>query len=155
MKDFSLFLALGILSIILQSTLFTFQHYSPDIALLLTVYKGCTSSSRIKDFSLVFLLGYLMDLFYASKMGVFSSFLGASFFLCSWLNLKFDMESLPLQTIVCFLFASLKGLFLALIQGGHSINSRNILIHSFINGGLTPFVFPFLKQIEAHKRRKE
>lgn len=154
MKDFSIFLTLGILFIILQCTFFSFQNYSPDLVLLLIVYKGCKSSSKIKDFPLVFLLGYFMDLFCAIKIGVFSSFLVLSFLLCSWLNLKFSLENLPIQTIICFLFASLKGLFLSLLQGYYGINSKEILIHSFINGGLTPFVFPILKQIEAKSRAR-
>jgi len=154
MNDFFIFLALGILSIIFQSTFFSFHNYSPDPILLLAVYKGCSSSSKIKDFLLVFLLGYLMDLFDASKMGAFSSFLILSFLLCLWLNLKFNLERLLVQAVICFMLTFFKGLFLPFIQGNYSLNFRGSLIHSSINSGLTPFVFPLLKRMETHRRRE-
>jgi len=117
MKRILIPLFLGVLFLIVQTTWFTFlpiRRIRPDIVLILTLYLGL-SSSPISGGILVFILGYLMDLFSGNGFGLYAFSRPFLFYCAQLFKDRIYLESVPSRSLFVFLFALTEGFILLIL----------------------------------------
>ncbi len=144
------------LSLVIQTTALaelSHQLAKPDLLLIITVYLGL-SSKPLAGAILVFLSGYLMDIFSGSIFGVQTFSKTAIFFLTILIKDRFYVESPLFQAGTIFLFSIIEGFIIISILGMVSpiVNLLHpfflfIIPQSLITGLVGPFLIALIKWV--------
>jgi rod shape-determining protein MreD len=144
------------LSLVIQTTALgelSHQLAKPDLLLIITVYLGL-SSNPLAGAILVFLSGYLMDIFSGSIFGVQTFSKTAIFFLTILIKDRFYVESPLFQAGTIFLFSIIEGFIIISILG--MVSPIENLLHPFflflipqslITGLVGPFFIALIKWV--------
>jgi len=137
MKRVILPLLLGILLLILQTTLLPFfpiHRIRPDILLIFTLYLGL-SFPPVFGGILAFFMGYLMDLFSGNALGFYALSRPLVFLAAQFFRERFYLEGFYSKFLFAFIYATLEGLLIFILMNA---------LHSVPLGNLYPLLFTFL-----------
>jgi len=163
MKKHLTLVGLIFLSLVIQTTALaelSHQLAKPDLLLIITVYLGL-SSNPLAGAILVFLSGYLMDIFSGSIFGVQTFSKTAIFFLTILIKDRFYVESPLFQAGTIFLFSIIEGFFIISILG--MVSPIENLLHPFflfiipqslITGLVGPFFIALIKWVPLLSREE-
>lgn len=156
MKKHLTLVGLIFLSLVIQTTALgelSHQLAKPDLLLIITVYLGL-HSKPLAGAILVFLSGYLMDIFSGSIFGVQTFSKTAIFFLTILIKDRFYVESPLFQAGTIFLFSIIEGFIIISILGMVSpiVNLLHpfflfIIPQSLITGLVGPFFIALIKWV--------
>ncbi len=156
MKKHLTLVGLIFLSLVIQTTALgglSHQLAKPDLLLIITVYLGL-HSNPLAGAILVFLSGYLMDIFSGSIFGVQTFSKTAIFFLTILIKDRFYVESPLFQAGTIFLFSIIEGFIIISILGMVSpiVNLLHpfflfIIPQSLITGLVGPFFIALIKWV--------
>ncbi len=156
MKKHLTLVGLIFLSLVIQTTALgelSHQLAKPDLLLIITVYLGLYSKP-LAGAILVFLSGYLMDIFSGSIFGVQTFSKTAIFFLTILIKDRFYVESPLFQAGTIFLFSIIEGFIIISILGMVSpiVNLLHpfflfIIPQSLITGLVGPFFIALIKWV--------
>lgn len=137
MKRVMLPLFVGILLLILQTTLLPFfpiHRIRPDILLILTLYLGLSFPPLFGGF-LAFFMGYLMDLFSGNALGFYTLSRPLVFFAAQFFRERFYMEGFYSRFLFAFIYSMLEGFLIFILMNA---------FHPTPLGNLYPLLFTFL-----------
>lgn len=152
MKRILLPLCIGILFLILQTTLFSFipiHRIRPDLLLILTLYLAFLFPPVLGGI-LAFLMGYLMDLFSGNALGFYTFSRPLIFFGAQFFKERFYLEGFSSQFLFAFVSAILEGILIFILMNTlQSLSLGNLYLllftfllpQSFFTGLATPFLF--------------
>jgi rod shape-determining protein MreD len=154
------FLALGIALLILESGLFRLlDRIHPGIAipsllLPLVVFMGVHEYSLARGAALAFTLGYLLDVFAAAPLGLFTFISVATFLIARVAGVRLAAQTLATKVALAFVFALFESILvvaLTAIFGGdpHRAKSLAVLVpmHAVTTAVAAPFVFRVAERV--------
>ena len=115
------FLAIGIGLLIIQSNLFRLvgrlqiSGATPSLLLPLVVFMGVHEYSMARGAALAFLLGYLLDLFSAAPIGLFTFITVATFVVARAAGVRLAAQTLLTKVALAFAFALLEGVLIIVL----------------------------------------
>src|SRR5690348_598045 len=115
------FLALGFALLVIQSNLYRLidlLHVSgatPSLLLPLVVFMGVHEYSIARGAALSFVLGYLLDLFAGSPVGLFTFISVATFLVARVAGVRLAAQTLLTKIALAFAFALLEGVLLVVL----------------------------------------
>ncbi len=133
----SAFLALGFLLLVFQSNLYRLVdpvHVAgptPSLLLPLVVFMGVHEYSIARGAALSFVLGYLLDLFAAAPVGLFTFVSVATFLVARMAGVRLAAQTLLTKFALAFVFSLLEGVLLvtlAAIFGGDPHRPRSLAL---------------------------
>lgn len=162
----SAFLALGIALLILQSNFFRLLSHvpalgripgiTPSLLLPLIVFMGVHEYSIARGAALAFLLGYLLDLFAAAPVGLFTFITVATFVVSRAAGVRLAAQTFITKVALALGFAALEGVLvvaLTAIFGDDPVRSRAlarlVVPHAVSTAALAPLVFAVAERIHA------
>ncbi len=156
MKGFLLFLLIGWLLLILQTTLLKFLSLGvvlPNLVLLTVLYLGLFHRFH-RGCALTFFLGYLMDLFSGGPTGLYIFLYLGSFSLAQMIREMFYLKSRLFQIIFILIFSLGNDFFLFLLFWVFSspVNFspsllKWIILQGIYNASVGPFLFLLLERV--------
>jgi len=154
------FLALGFALLVIQSNLYRLVdlfHVSgatPTLLLPLVVFMGVHEYSIARGAALSFVLGYFLDLFAASPVGLFTFISVATFLVARVAGVRLAAQTLLTKIALAFAFALLEGVLLVVLTaifGGDPLRSRSLAVivpaHAISTALVAPFVFRIAERI--------
>src|SRR4051794_14304796 len=117
----SAFLAIGLALLILQSNLYRvidrvhIPGATPALLLPLIVFMGVHEYSVARGAALAFLLGYLLDLFTAAPVGLFTFITVATFVISRAAGVRLAAGTLLTKVALAFVFALLQGVLIVIL----------------------------------------
>lgn len=168
------FLALGLALIILQSNLFrgvgylvmlqsqalgSFWHGSipgitPSLLLPLIIFMGVHEYSMTRGAALSFAMGYLMDVFAAAPVGLYTFTSVAIFVVSRVAGVRLAAQTALTKVALAFAFSLLEGLIIVILTaifGGDAARPRAlaglVLPHAFCTALLAPLVFQVAERV--------
>ncbi|MFO0613710.1 MAG: hypothetical protein U0414_14040 [Polyangiaceae bacterium] len=155
----SAFLAFGIGLLILQSNL----HWvidriragtTPNLLLPLLLFMGVHEYSIARGAALSFTLGYLLDVFAAAPVGLFTSICVATFFVSRLAGVRLAAQTLLTKIALAFAFALFQGILvvvLTAILGNDPGRARSLASvippDAIATAMFAPFVFRIAERI--------
>jgi len=115
------FLAVGVALLIIQSNLYRLigrlqiAGITPSLLLPLVVFMGVHEYSIARGAALAFLLGYLLDLFSASPIGLFTFITVATFVVARAAGVRLAAQTLLTKVALAFAFALLEGVLIIIL----------------------------------------
>ncbi|MDI1475785.1 hypothetical protein [Polyangium sp. y55x31] len=115
------FLAVGVALLIIQSNLYRLigrlqiAGITPSLLLPLVVFMGVHEYSIARGAALAFLLGYLLDLFSASPIGLFTFITVATFVVARAAGVRLAAQTLLTKVALAFAFALLEGVLIVVL----------------------------------------
>ncbi|MDI1445876.1 rod shape-determining protein MreD [Polyangium sp. 6x1] len=115
------FLAVGIALLVIQSNLYRLigrlqiAGITPSLLLPLVVFMGVHEYSIARGAALAFLLGYLLDLFSASPIGLFTFITVATFVVARAAGVRLAAQTLLTKVALAFAFALLEGVLIIVL----------------------------------------
>ncbi|MRG91041.1 hypothetical protein [Polyangium spumosum] len=115
------FLAVGIALLIIQSNLYRLigrlqiAGITPSLLLPLVVFMGVHEYSIARGAALAFLLGYLLDLFSAAPIGLFTFITVATFVVARAAGVRLAAQTLLTKVALAFAFALLEGVLIIVL----------------------------------------
>jgi rod shape-determining protein MreD len=156
----SAFLAVGIMLLIAQSNLFRLigwlriQGITPSLLLPLVVFMGVHEYSIARGAALAFLLGYLLDLFAAAPVGLFTFITVATFIVSRAAGVKLAAQTLLTKIALAFVFAMLEGVLIVVLTaifGGDPARPRALASlvapHAIATALFAPLVFSLAERV--------
>jgi rod shape-determining protein MreD len=152
MKQILFPLLVGILSLILQTTLlssFPIHRIRPDLLLIFTLYLAFLSPPIFGGI-LAFLMGTLMDLFSGNALGFYTFSRPLVFFAAQFFKERFYLEGFSSQFLFAFVSAILEGILIFILMNTLqplSLGNLYLLLftfllpQSFFTGLATPPLF--------------
>lgn len=152
MRRLILLLFAGIFFLIFQTTFLPFlpvQRIRPDVLLIFTLYLAFLFSPIFGGI-LAFFLGYLLDLFSGSSLGLYTFSRPLIFFAAQLLRERFYLEGFAFQFLFAFLFSLSEGILISvLINALQPIPPESlypsffsyVFPKSFFTGLVTPLLF--------------
>ena len=149
MKDFLLFLALGIVIFITESILLAmprFQWFRYDLFIPLIIFMGLYQPTHV-GLPLCILFGFFMDVF---SGGIFGLFLSIYFWLFCLVKavLRFlDLQNLFLEAVLVIFGVAAENLTIIILmqllgQGElRYVTLQDIIVQTLFAGATTPFIF--------------
>ena len=154
------FLALGIGLLIVQSNLFRLigalhvAGITPSLLLPLIVFMGVHEYSIARGAALAFLLGYLLDLFSAAPVGLFTFITVATFVVARAAGVRLSAQTLLTKFALAFVFGLIEGVLivaLTAIFGGDAARPRALALlvapHAVSTAICAPLVFALAERI--------
>jgi len=154
------FLALGIGLLIVQSNLFRLigalhvAGITPSLLLPLIVFMGVHEYSIARGAALAFLLGYLLDLFSAAPVGLFTFITVATFVVARAAGVRLSAQTLLTKIALAFVFGLIEGVLivaLTAIFGGDAARPRALALlvapHAVSTAICAPLVFALAERI--------
>jgi rod shape-determining protein MreD len=157
MKRLTVAFLLGVLFLVLQTTLLTalpIQRIRPDILLIFTLYLGF-SYPPISGGILAFFMGYLMDLFCGSTLGLYTFSRLVLYYLAHLFRSRFYLEGFPSQFLFVFIFSLMENFFILTFINVFNSDSigdlaslffTRLLPQSCFTGLLAPVFFSLLNR---------
>jgi rod shape-determining protein MreD len=164
-------LAFGFLLLVSQaalSTLVPIYAFAPNLVLPLVIYLGVTHEVHVvRGAVIAFVLGYLLDAFCGSPMGLHTFILVATFIVARFAGLRFLMRGVFFQAALTFIVALLDGgtilALRAIFEKSASWSAENVqstaltlLIPAASTAFVAPLLFAAVRKIEgAFTRRRD
>jgi rod shape-determining protein MreD len=158
----SAFLAIGIGLLIVQSNLFRIigrihvAGITPSLLLPLIVFMGVHEYSMARGAALAFLLGYLLDLFAAAPVGLFTFITVATFVVARAAGVRLSAQTLLTKVALAFVFALLEGVLIVILTaifGGDAARPRALALlvgpHALTTAALAPLVFALAEKVHT------
>ncbi len=154
------FLALGLALIIVQSNLFWLMEHvniagiTPSLLLPVIVFMGVHEYSLARGAALSFALGYLMDVFAAAPVGLYTFNSVAIFVVSRVAGVRLAAQTLLTKIALAFVFSLLEGtivLILTAIFGSDAAPPRAlaslVLPHALATALCAPLVFRLARRV--------
>lgn len=162
----SAFLAIGVGLLILQSNLFRLLGHlpalgripgiTPSLLLPLIVFMGVHEYSIARGAALAFLLGYLLDLFAAAPVGLFTFITVATFVVSRAAGVRLAAQTFLTKIALAFVFALVEGVLVVILTaifGGDPARSRALAMlvapHAASTAAVAPLVFALAERLHA------
>lgn len=160
------FLALGAALLVVQSNMFRlvemFERWwrvpglTPSLLLPLVVFMGVHEYSMARGAALSFILGYLLDVFAGSPVGLFTFITVATFVVARAAGVRLAAQTLITKIGLAFVFALVQGILiivLTAIFGNDPARPRALVIlvapHAVATALSAPFIFAIAERIHA------
>ena len=156
------FLALGVALMVLQSNLYRLVarlHVTgamPSLLLPLVVFMGVHEYSMARGAALAFTLGYLMDVFSAAPLGLFTFITVATFIVSRAAGVRLAAQTLLTKVALALVFALVQGILIVVLTaifGNDAVRSRAlaflVLPHAVATALCAPFVFSLAERLHA------
>ena len=156
------FLAIGIGLLIVQSNLFRIigrihvAGITPSLLLPLIVFMGVHEYSIARGAALAFLLGYLLDLFAAAPVGLFTFITVATFVVARAAGVRLSAQTLLTKVALAFVFALLEGVLIVILTaifGADAARPRALALlvdpHALTTAALAPLVFALAEKVHT------
>jgi cell shape-determining protein MreD len=156
------FLLLGVALLIIQSSLYRvidLIHHAgatPSLLLPLVVFMGVHEYSISRGVALSFILGYLLDLFAAAPIGLFTFISVATFFMARIAGVRLAAQTLLTKVALAFVFALLESILLVVltaILGGDPYRARALAVlvpgHAILTAAFAPLVFRLAERVHV------
>ena len=156
------FLLLGVALLVLQSGIYRLidpVHHlvaTPSLLLPLVVFMGVHEYSVARGVALSFILGYLLDLFAAAPIGLFTLISVATFLVARVAGVRLSAQTLLTKIALAFVFALLESVLLVVltaILGGDSHRSRALAAlvpsHAVTTAVLAPLIFRIAERVHV------
>jgi rod shape-determining protein MreD len=164
-------ITLGFLLLVFQaalSTLIPIYAFAPNLVLPVVIYLGVTHEVHVvRGAVLAFILGYLLDAFCGSPMGLHTFILVATFIVARFAGLRFLMRGVFFQAALTFVVALLDGgtilALRAIFEKSSAWNADSVestaltlLIPALSTALVAPVLFAVVRKIEgALVRRRD
>lgn len=115
------FLAIGIALLVIQSNLFRVVGHShipgitPSLLLPLVVFMGVHEYSMGRGAALAFLLGYLLDIFSAAPVGLFTFITVTAFVVSRLAGVRLAAQTWLTKVALAFVFALVEGVLIVVL----------------------------------------
>ncbi|MBI3399133.1 MAG: rod shape-determining protein MreD [Deltaproteobacteria bacterium] len=154
MKNFLIYLAVALLFLVIESTLFRILLPSlliPDVILIMTIYLGFHNAS-IEGVLTTFILGYIADVFSGGIIGLSSFTLILIFLITTGLSKTITLNSMLVKIAGTIFLSIVKGIFtyIALIFLNQAIPFYIIFPIAISTGISSSFIFILLSKIESY-----
>lgn len=156
------FLAFGFLLLVVQSNLYWIVDRlhvtgaTPSLLLPLIVFMGVHEYSVARGVALSFILGYLLDVFAASPLGLFTTISVATFFVARLAGVRLAAQTLLTKIALAFAFALFQGVLvvvLTAILGNDPTRARALALivppHAIGTALVAPIVFRIAERIHV------
>lgn len=154
------FLGLGILLLVVQSNLFhligplEIAGATPSLLLPLVIFMGVHEYSIARGAALSFLLGYLLDTFAASPVGLFTFISVATFVIARAAGVRLAAQTLLTKVALAFVFALLEGLLIVVLTaifGADPARPRALAVlvppHAISTAIVAPLIFRLAERV--------
>lgn len=154
------FLALGFALLVIQSNLFRLVDAlhlaiaTPSLLLPLVVFMGVHEYSISRGAALSFILGYLLDLFTAAPLGLFTFISVATFIVARFAGVRLAAQTLLTKVALAFAFALLESVVIVALTAifgndPHRARSLALLVpsHALATAAFAPFVFRIAERV--------
>jgi rod shape-determining protein MreD len=154
------FLSIGVALLILQSNLFHLigrlhlPGATPSLLLPLVVFMGVHEYSIARGAALSCVLGYLLDLFAAAPVGLFTFITVATFVISRAAGVRLAAQTLLTKIALAFVFALIEGMIvvgLTALFGNDSARPRALALlvapHAIATAVFAPFVFSLAERV--------
>jgi rod shape-determining protein MreD len=156
------FLAIGVALLILQSNIFrligkvNIPGATPSLLLPLIVFMGVHEYSIARGAALAFLLGYLLDLFAAAPVGLFTFITVATFIVSRAAGVRLAAQTLITKIALAFVFGLVEGILIVVLTaifGQDAARPRSLALlvapHAISTAIFAPFVFSLAERVHA------
>src|SRR5580704_11141144 len=156
------FLALGVALLILQSNLFRFidrLHVPgaiPSLLLPLIVFMGVHEYSMARGAALAFTLGYLLDVFTAAPVGLFTFITVATFIVSRAAGVRLAAQTLLTKIALALVFGLVQGVLIVVLTaifGNDPARPRALAFlvapYAVSTAIFAPFVFNLAERLHA------
>lgn len=166
-----LIVAMGFALLVVQaalSTLMPMHRFAPNLVLPIVMYLGVSpETSTVRGTVISFLLGYLLDAFCGSPMGLQTFVLTASFMVARGAGRRLIPQGVAFQVFSTFLMAALSGVTVVALRAIFEQQSglrtlddplqtgMTLLRSAIATALLSPLVFSFTSRIESLSRSEE
>jgi len=154
------FLAIGVALLIIQSNLYRLigrlqiAGATPSLLLPLVVFMGVHEYSMARGAALAFLLGYLLDLFSAAPIGLFTFITVATFVVARAAGVRLAAQTLLTKVALAFAFALLEGVLIVVLTaifGTDAARPRALATlvapHAIATALFAPLVFSLAERV--------
>jgi rod shape-determining protein MreD len=154
------FLLLGFLVLIVQSTTFRLIDWlhpalaTPSLLLPVVVFMGVHEYSIGRGAALSFVLGYMLDVFVAGPLGLFTFITAATFVIARFAGVRLAAQTLVTKVALAFVFALLEGVLVVVftaIVGDDPFRARAtatlVPAHAATTAACAPFVFALSERV--------
>jgi rod shape-determining protein MreD len=154
------FLAVGVALLIIQSNLFRLigrlqiAGVTPSLLLPLVVFMGVHEYSIARGAALAFLLGYLLDLFSAAPIGLFTFITVATFVVARAAGVRLAAQTLLTKVALAFVFALVEGVLIVVLTaifGTDTARPRALATlvapHAIATALFAPLVFSLAERV--------
>ncbi len=158
----SAFLALGVGLLILQGNLFRLlgplhiAGATPSLLLPLIVFMGVHEYSIARGAALAFLLGYLLDVFAASPVGLFTFITVATFVVSRGAGVRLAAQTFLTKLALAFGFGLVEGVLIVVLTaifGNDAARPRSLAYlvapHAISTAIFAPLVFRLAERVHA------
>jgi rod shape-determining protein MreD len=156
------YLAAGIALLIIQSNLFRLIGHlhvrgaTPSLLLPLVVFMGVHEYSMARGAALAFLLGYLLDVFAAAPVGLFTFITVATFIVSRLAGVRLAAQTLLTKIALAFVFALIEGILIVVLTalfGGDAARPRSLALlvvpHALSTALFAPLIFRLAERVHA------
>jgi rod shape-determining protein MreD len=156
------FLALGLALLVLQSNLFRLigrlhvPGATPSLLLPLVVFMGVHEYSIARGAALAFTLGYLLDIFAAAPVGLFTFITVATFIVSRAAGVRLAAQTLLTKVALALVFGLVQGVLIVILTaifGNDPARPRAlallVLPHAVSTAFCAPFIFSVAERIHA------
>ena len=156
------FLATGLFLLVLQSNAFRllsklpFGGITPSLLLPLIVFMGVHEYSIGRGAALAFLFGYLLDVFSAAPVGLFTFITVATFVVARLASVRLSAQTLLTKFGLALVFAAAEGVLVVVLTalfGGDAARPRAlatvVVPHAIATAICAPFVFRIVERVHA------
>jgi rod shape-determining protein MreD len=156
------FLALGIALLVVQRNLFRLvgrlhlAGATPSLLLPLVVFMGVHEYSMARGAALAFTLGYLLDVFAAAPVGLFTFITVATFIVSRAAGVRLAAQTLLTKIALALVFALVQGILIVVLTaifGNDPARPRALALlvapHAVSTAILAPFVFALAERLHA------
>src|SRR5262245_2504103 len=156
------FLAAGIALLIVQSNLFRLigplhlPGATPSLLLPLVVFMGVHEYSMARGAALAFLLGYLLDVFAAAPVGLFTFITVATFIVSRLAGVRLAAQTFLTKIALAFVFGLIEGVLIVVLTalfGGDAGRPRALALlvapHAISTAIFAPLVFRLAERVHA------
>ena len=156
------FLALGIALLVVQSNLFRLMgrvHLpgaTPSLLLPLVVFIGVHEYSMARGAALAFTLGYLLDIFAAAPVGLFTFITVATFIVSRAAGVRLAAQTLLTKIALALVFGLVQGVLIVILTaifGNDPARPRALALlvapHAIATAICAPFIFSIAERIHA------
>ena len=156
------FLALGIALLVVQSNLFRLMgrvHLpgaTPSLLLPLVVFMGVHEYSMARGAALAFTLGYLLDIFAAAPVGLFTFITVATFIVSRAAGVRLAAQTLLTKIALALVFGLVQGVLIVILTaifGNDPARPRALALlvapHAIATAICAPFIFSIAERIHA------
>lgn len=158
----SAFLAIGIGLLILQSNLYRLvgplhiAGATPSLLLPLIVFMGVHEYSIARGAALAFLLGYLLDVFAAAPVGLFTFITVATFIVSRAAGVRLAAQTFLTKIALAFAFGLVEGVLIVVLTaifGNDIARPRSLALlvgpHAISTAIFAPLVFSLAERVHA------